>query len=108
MLRNMLYRPFFPDEKVEKGWGVEIIDGDFKGVVLIVQNIEFKESDNEDGNLILEYNIVSSPQEFEDGSLENNPLFQSTMDIIINDILKEAMQIHEQSTRDVDSNQSDS
>lgn len=106
MLRDSLYRPWFGPENV---WGIEILDGDFSKVVLAVEKLEFKdENDDGSGNLVLEYNIISAPSEYPDGSLEKNELFHSTLDIVINDVLKEAIESHEQSIRESNTKQPDS
>ena len=40
VLRNELYRPWFVGEQT---WGFEIIDGEFKDVVVQIEKIEFVE-----------------------------------------------------------------
>ena len=85
MLRDDLYKPWFVDEK----WGVEIISGEFKDVVIEINKLEFSES--ESGNAELEFETLSKPE-----SLDiNSDLFNPVIELIINDILKEAIEILE-------------
>lgn len=88
MLRNDLYRPWFQGETA---WGVEITSGEFKDVVIQIEKMEFSDDPN---NLELFYNVISKPEIFEE-ELSKNPLFESQVDLIINDIIKEAIQIHQ-------------
>ena len=46
MLRNDLYKPWFASEN---DWGFEIIDGQFSGVIVQIEKVEFVETDG--GNL---------------------------------------------------------
>ena len=89
MLRNDLYRPWFEGNTA---WGIEIISGDFKDVVLQIEKMEFAD---EPGNVELVYHVISKPEIIEE-ELSKNPTFESTVEFIINDILKEAIEIHEQ------------
>lgn len=90
MLRNSLYRPWFENDT---RWGIEIIDGEFKDVVLDISKLEFNET--EDGNLQIEYNVLHQP--VESPVLDNtNELFGSVLQLIFNDILTEAIKIFEQ------------
>ena len=54
MLRNELFRPWFVGEK---DWGFEIIDGEFNGVALQIENLDFP--DEGSSNISLDYNILN-------------------------------------------------
>lgn len=88
MLRNDLYRPWFEGERA---WGIEITSGEFKDVVIQIEKMEFTD---EPGNVELIYHVISKPDLIED-ELSKNPLFESQVELIINDILKEAIEIHQ-------------
>lgn len=93
VLRNDLYRPWFVGEK---DWGFEIIDGEFSGIVVQVESVEF--SSKNDGSVDLNYHVIRQPED--DRELDTKgDLFTNTVEIIINDILKEAVDHYEQ-TRD--------
>lgn len=90
MLRNDLYKPWFASEK---DWGFEIIDGQFSGVIVQIERVEFVET--EDGNLEAEYHIVSKPEIISDNDIKSD-LFEAIFQNIIVDIIKEAVEEHEQ------------
>lgn len=90
MLRNDLFRPWFVGEN---DWGFEIIDGEFRDVALQITKLEFGE--NEAGNLVLEYNVVHKPELISDEDLKGEK-FEAIVELVINDILREAVQAHEQ------------
>lgn len=89
MLRNDLYKPWFYEEK----WGFEILTGEFQGTVVQVENIEFTKDGS--GELDMSYHIINKPQEF-----EKTDIFENTLNIVINDVLKEAMEYYESSRTD--------
>ena len=89
MLRNELYRPWFEGNT---NWGVKITSGDFKDVVIQIEKMEFSDEPN---NVELVYHVISKPDILEE-ELSKNPVFESTIELIVNDILKEAIEIHEQ------------
>ena len=89
MPRNKLYKPWFADDKQ---WGFEIISGDLQGLVIQLENIDVvKESENGIG---INYYIIHKPDNISKDMLKNETI-NKTFDIIINDILKEAMQDEE-------------
>ncbi len=90
MLRNELYKPWFVGEK---DWGFEIVDGEYSGVVVQVESIEFSKKD--DGSVDLDYHVIRQPEDTRDLDLKGD-LFTKTVEIIINDILKEAVDHYEQ------------
>lgn len=96
MLKHELYKPWARDD----AWGIEIIDGEFSGTVIQIQSVEFK--DDSSGNIQVEYHVINGESS---DILNSNPLFVSTFELIINDILKEAVQDYEQN-RNNDSKES--
>lgn len=88
MLRNELYQPWFIGEK---DWGFEIIDGEFKDVSVQIQSIEFADKDNK---VDLEYHIINKPEHITESDTKGE-LFVNVVELIINDILKEAIENHE-------------
>jgi hypothetical protein len=90
MLRNDLFRPWFVGEK---DWGVEIIDGEFSGVSIQIESVEFDESP--DGNLKLDYHTVHRPEDITEEALQSD-MFKATLELILNDVLREAIDNYEQ------------
>jgi hypothetical protein len=89
MLRNDLYTPWFYEEK----WGFEIITGEFQGIVIQIEKIEFIKDNIDELDMV--YHIINKPQEF-----EKTTIFEETLNIVINDILKEAIGHYESSRTD--------
>lgn len=90
MLRNDLYKPFFVGEDT---WGIEIISGDFNGTVIQIEKFDFKEGT--DGEFELEYNLINKPEIILEEDYKSEK-FEFTIQLIINDVLKEALEAHEQ------------
>ncbi len=97
MLRNDTYKPWFEGE----AWGVEIIDGEYSGVIVQFKSLEFSEKN--DGTVDLDFHIINQPQGAEIDT--KSDMFNNTIEIIINDILKEAISFYEQ-TRNNDTSES--
>lgn len=87
MLRNNLYRPWFLNDK---RWGFEVIDGEYSGVVVQIEKLEFKEG-SDDGNLDVEYHIINKPEIIAEENVKGD-LFKSVFELIVNDIVKEAIE----------------
>ena len=86
MLRNELYNPWFEGNT---NWGVEIISGEFKDVVIQIEKMEFTDAPD---RVELVYHVISKPDILEE-ELSKNPVFESVMELIVNDVLKEAIEI---------------
>lgn len=99
MLRNDLYQPWFVGDK---DWGFQIIDGEYSGVVVQVESIEFSKKD--DGTVDLDFHVIKQPESLQELDIKSD-LFTQTVELIINDILKEAIEHYEQA-RDNDSQES--
>jgi hypothetical protein len=98
MLRNELYQPWFVGEK---DWGFEIIDGEYRGSIIQIEKLDFP---NEDSNeLALDYHVITKP---ESPSIDQtSETFKAVIELIVNDILREAIDEFKQ-TRDNDSKES--
>lgn len=109
MLRNDLYKPWFAKwGKDESDWGFEVIDGEFSGVVVQVTKMDMREETKEDpSNLVVEYHIIGKPEHL-DYDLKKNNLFNNLFQVIINDIVKEAVESYEHIDRDNNSEESNS
>lgn len=94
MLRNDLYKPWFAGES---DWGFEIIDGEFSGVVVQIEKVEFVET--EDGNIQAEYHVVSKPETISDEYVAGD-LFKAVFQNIVVDIITEAVTNYEQNRND--------
>jgi len=99
MLRNDLFKPWFVGEK---DWGFEIIDGEFKGVTVQIEKLDWPEEGKNE--LSLDYHIVHKSELITDEDIKSDK-FKVVMDIIINDILREAIDDLKQ-TRDYDTTES--
>ena len=98
MLRNDTYKPWFEGED----WGIEIIDGEYSGVIVQFKSLEFSAKD--DGTVDVDFHIINQPQGAEIDT--KSDMFNNTIEIIINDILKEAISLYEQ-TRNNDTPEPD-
>ena len=86
--RNKLFRPWFEDDN----WGVEIIDGFYKDIVVQFKGIEFIE--NGDNNVSLDYHVIYKPSVVTEDDVKSDE-FNSILTLIIEDIIKEAMESNE-------------
>ncbi len=98
MLRNELFKPWF----VGEDWGFEIIDGEYKGVTAQIKSLNWP--DENTNELALDYHIVHKPELITDEDIKGDT-FKAVMELIINDILREAIDELKQ-TRDNDSKES--
>ena len=94
MLRNELYKPWFVGEA---DWGFESTDGEFKDVCIQIEKLDI--GDGEASNLKLDYHTIRKPELITDEDLKGQK-FQSTIELIINDILREAINHYEQTRND--------
>lgn len=92
MLRGDLYNPWFVGETQ---WGFEIVSGQYQGVVVQIHSVEF--SDKEDGTVDLNFTIIKNVDDLESLEIDTkSEEFNHLVEMIINDILKEAMDTYEQ------------
>lgn len=90
MLKYELYKPWHTGEDA---WGIEILDGEFSGTIIQIHEVNFNEK--EESGLDVQYTVLNRSQT--DEVLYNSDMFVSVFSIIINDILKEAVQDYESS-----------
>ena len=88
MLRGDLYKPWFLEKDK---WGFEIIDGEYNGVVVQLKKLDFAE-EGEEGNLDVVYHVINKPDLLSEDDVKGE-LFKSTFELIINDIVREALDI---------------
>ena len=84
MLRNDLFKPWF----VGNDWGFEIIDGEFNGVTVQIAKLDWP--DEGSNELALDYHVVHKPELVTDEDIKNDT-FKAVVEVIINDILREAI-----------------
>ncbi len=94
VLRDDLYKPWFVGES---DWGFEILDGEFSGLVVQIESVEF--SDKNDGTVDLKFHVIKQPEDERNLNVQDE-LFNQTVELIVNDILREAIKIHEQAGTD--------
>ena len=90
MLRNELFKPWFVGEK---DWGFEIIDGEFNGVAVQIEKLEFPDEGSD--QLALDYHVVHKPELITEEDVKSDT-FKAVIEVIINDILREAINDHKQ------------
>ena len=90
MLRNELFKPWFVGSN---DWGFEIIDGEFKGVTVQIEKLDWPDDDKSE--LALDYHVVHKPELITEEDIKGDT-FKVIIEIIINDILKEAINDLEQ------------
>ena len=90
MLRGELYKPWFAGDN---DWGFEILEGEFKDVVIKVSSIEFVE--NGDGNTDVTYDVINKPEILSEEDVKGE-LFKTVFTTIIEDIVREAVKLYEQ------------
>lgn len=90
MLRGELYKPWFANDN---DWGFEILEGEFKDVVVKINSIEFVE--NGDGNTELAYEVINKPDILSEEDVKGE-LFKTVFTTIIEDIVREAVALYEQ------------
>ena len=93
MLRNDLYRPWFNNGEE---WGFEILSGDYSGVVVQLEELKPEhiipsKYPGQKAGLQCGYHIIHKPEHLEK-SFNSAETFIAEMDLIINDILKEAIE----------------
>ena len=93
MLRNDLYVPWFT-QKEEGQWGFEIISGEFKGVVVQIENVAVS-NEVKDDNLTCDYHVIFKPSILTEEDMQGE-LFKTQFSLIMNDIIKEAIETFEQ------------
>lgn len=81
---------------VENGWGFELHDGEFKGTVIQIEDVNFIEEDSEDGNMELKFHILSTPDNMSKEELAGDS-FTRVISECMNDILTKAIENYKES-----------
>ncbi len=84
-----MYLPWAVDGK----WGIEIAEGKYKDTVIQIENIEFKEKNSEE--LLVDYHMINIPEGVIESDYKTNEFFE-LMQLIISDIIAEAIQLHKE------------
>jgi len=88
MLRNELYKPWVTKagaEEEKPEWGVEILDGEFTGVVIQITEMDF----NNEESLLVDYHTLNKPDSVDLSS----PLWEQVLQTVMLDIVKEAIDL---------------
>jgi hypothetical protein len=94
MLRNDLYRPWFVGET---DWGVEFLSGDFRGLAIQIEKMDFGK--DQEGKIDFDYHIVHKPDIITKEET-STAQFEALLELVINDILKEAMENYDKTGND--------
>lgn len=86
------YKPWSVKKEDLEQWGVEILEGTFKGIVVVINNITMEGATDQD--VVLDYSIIRESKE-EDPSKYESEEFNLVMSSIITDILKKAIDDYE-------------
>jgi hypothetical protein len=97
------YEPWGFEKEEQTVWGVRILEGKFANTVISFNDINLKEED--DSNLQLDYTVVHHPENMMEKYMSEDPDFQKDMGWILEDILRKAINEHE--NRESNSTKSD-
>ena len=86
------YKPWSVKKEDLEQWGVEILEGTFKGIVVVINNITMEGATDQD--VVLDYSIIRENSE-ENPSKYESEEFNLVMSSIITDILKKAIDDYE-------------
>ena len=100
MLRNDLYQPWFQGKD---DWGFEVIDGEFSGVVVQISKIEFVDKDDSEDNLAADFHVIHKPEHITKEDIDGD-LFRSCFELIISDIITEALDTFKDTVNDENRN----
>jgi len=79
-----MYRPWALEKE---GWGVEILQGEFAGLVIQIEKVDFVD---ESSSLQLDFHAISMPETMVKEDLDK-PTFNDTMQLIMSDIISDAI-----------------
>lgn len=75
-------------------WGVEITEGSYNGTVIKIEKVEF--ADEETGELQVDYHLIRRSEALTEEDYAKSD-FRDTLQLIISDILSEAIRVHKDS-----------
>lgn len=85
------YRPWAVNKD---DWGVEITEGAYSGTVIKIEKVEF--ADEESGELLVDYHLIHRSDTLTEEDYAKGD-FKDTLQLIISDILSEAIRVHKDS-----------
>lgn len=91
MLREDLYKPWFAEDNK---WGFEYISGDYLGVVIQITEVKLPEESG--GEASVDYHVIHRPENLTEEDVQTD-MFRASFELVINDILKEAIENYENS-----------
>lgn len=88
MFENKNYKPW----AVGEDWGIEIVEGFYKGVTVQITELRVKEDEenNEEGNMTVDYHVINKPENLQEG-FDQDSQFSVVFSMIIEDIIREAV-----------------
>lgn len=86
------YKPWSVKKDDQEQWGVEILEGTFKGIFVVINDIKMEGESDQD--VVLDYSIIREGKE-EDARDYTGEEFNLVMSSIITDILKKAIDDYE-------------
>jgi hypothetical protein len=95
------YEPWSMKNEDLEVWGIRILDGEFAGTAISINELDVAE--DELGGLNLDYTIVKWP-EGREGEKELGPLFEQALTYVMTDVLQKA--VNEYENRNGDSTES--
>lgn len=87
------YEPWGFEREEQSHWGVRILEGKFANTVISFNDISLQEEG--DSNLQLDYTVVHHPENMMEKYMSEDPDFQKDMGWILEDILRKAINEHE-------------
>ena len=86
------YEPWSMKNEDLEVWGVRLLDGEFAGTAISINELDMAE--DETGGLNLDYTIVKWP-EGREGEKDLGPLFEEALTYVMTDILQKAVNEYE-------------
>tara|TARA_R110000824_G_scaffold97963_1_gene233833 strand:+ start:4100 stop:4420 length:321 start_codon:yes stop_codon:yes gene_type:complete len=102
ILRDDLYKPWFVDHDK---WGFEVLSGDYLGVVVQLDELTVDKISQESNGIGIDlgYQLIHIPELVPIENTQNGK-FIKVMDLIVNDILREAVETHREQEQNRESN----
>jgi len=88
MLKDKLYKTW---HNQNQSWGIEIISGEFKGLVIYIKEIDLQDSTNQ---LSVDYEMLYRPGHLSSFCVEGNSQFEDFLGSVFNDVVSEAIEVY--------------
>jgi hypothetical protein len=98
---QVMYEPWTMKNEDLEVWGIKILEGEFDGTAITINDLEMAE--DEKGGLNLDYTVVKWPDGRE-GEKDLGPAFEEVLTYVMTDILQKA--VNEYENRNGDSTES--